>query len=95
MSTDAKAAAAKPDDQQRFIVNNIDMRDDRVSIAGAMPGTWIAHVSYLVRAVTPGEYVQPPVRAEQMYDINENSIRGAGGKFIVTSATADVATVHE
>jgi uncharacterized protein YfaS (alpha-2-macroglobulin family) len=61
----------------------VDMRDDRVIIAGDMPGVWKAHCTYLARAVTPGTYTVPPVRCEAMYDLNTNAMSGAG-KLTVT-----------
>ena len=39
---------------------------------------WELRTSYLARAVTPGIYVLPPLRAECMYDIAINGIAGAG-----------------
>ncbi|HEX8915823.1 MAG TPA: alpha-2-macroglobulin family protein, partial [Humisphaera sp.] len=43
-------------------------RDDRMVVVGHVgsAGTW--RFSYLARAVSPGEFVAPPVRAECMYD---------------------------
>jgi uncharacterized protein YfaS (alpha-2-macroglobulin family) len=60
-----------------------------------MPDASKARCTYLARAVTPGTYVLPPVRAEQMYDIDVNGLSGAGGTLTVTGATADVASVHD
>ncbi len=57
-----------------------DVRDDRLVLfphpltgAPGAPQTW----HYTVRAVTPGRFVVPPLRAEAMYD---PSVRGTHGK---------------
>jgi uncharacterized protein YfaS (alpha-2-macroglobulin family) len=93
LSTSAKESDTvddRGDKTPRFAGDRIDARDDRMVMIGSMPAA-IARCSYLARAVTPGIYILPPVRAEAMYDINTNAISGAGGRFIVTSATASVA----
>jgi uncharacterized protein YfaS (alpha-2-macroglobulin family) len=82
-------------DIQNFGDSRLDVADDRVVIVGSMPSAWKARCTYLARAVTPGVYVLPPVRAEQMYDINVNALRGAGGTLTVTSATSNIASVHD
>jgi hypothetical protein len=73
----------------------MDIRDDRVILMGDMTSSGSATVEYLARAVTPGTYVIPPVRAEAMYDIAENGISGAGGKFVVGSPPTNVANARE
>ncbi|MDQ6611767.1 MAG: alpha-2-macroglobulin, partial [Gemmatimonadota bacterium] len=61
-----------------------ELRDDRVLWAATVlwPGKYT--VSYLARASTPGTFVRPPARAEEMYD---RSIfgRSDGGTFSVTT----------
>ena len=68
----------------------LDMRDDRVVVTCGMPGAGKARCSYLARAVTAGSFALPPVRAEQMYDLNLNAMSGAG-RVVVTSTPSDVA----
>lgn len=59
-----------------------EVRDDRLVVMGDLyrteDGRWQMQASYLARAVTPGTYVVPPLRAECMYDIAVNGIAGAG-----------------
>jgi uncharacterized protein YfaS (alpha-2-macroglobulin family) len=100
LETSARDKADEPQsksDVPGFADDRIDVRDDRVVIVGSMPsGTGRARLTYLARAVTPGVYVLPPVRAEQMYDINVNAISGGGGTFTVTTANGGgVASVRE
>jgi alpha-2-macroglobulin len=84
-----------PKQIQSFDNDRLDMRDDRVIIAGQMPNTWKARCTYLVRAVTPGIYVIPPILAEAMYDINTNALSGASGTLTVTSTTSNMASIGE
>lgn len=59
-----------------------EVRDDRLVTMGdlsyAGDKQWEMRTSYLARAVTPGTYVLPPLRAECMYDITISGIAGAG-----------------
>lgn len=59
-----------------------EVRDDRMVVMGDLSrtedGRYELRTSYLARAVTPGTYVLPPLRAECMYDIAINGIGGAG-----------------
>ncbi len=59
-----------------------ELRDDRLVTMGNLyqggNQRWEMRTSYLARAVTPGTYVLPPLRAECMYDIAINGIAGAG-----------------
>ncbi len=74
--------------------NRVDIRDDRVVIMFDMH----AHTQryeYYARAVTPGVYAMPPVRAEAMYDIAQNGLSGAGGKFTVLSPSPNIATIRD
>jgi uncharacterized protein YfaS (alpha-2-macroglobulin family) len=92
LETAAKDTAER--DNSTFGNGCVDMRDDRVIIAGDMPNAWKAHCSYLARAVTPGTFTVPPVRCEAMYDANTNAVSGAGKLTVaplskVISASAD------
>ena len=60
-----------------------EIRDDRVvwSASWLWKGTW--DLSYIARATTPGTFVRPPARAEEMYDPGVNG-RSDGGRFTVT-----------
>lgn len=71
-----------------FEPDYLDIRDDRVVLMGDMPYGGSAIYRYLVRAVTPGAYVVPPVRGECMYDLGVNSINGGGGTLTVKSGHA-------
>ena len=62
----------------------LDVRDDRVIAVGAVP-SGVSAWSYLVRAVTPGTYIIPPVRGECMYDPSINSLSGGGAQLVITS----------
>ncbi len=61
----------------------VDMRDDRVLVFGGLTSFWghglyeLQH-SYLARAVTPGTFVLPPLRAECLYDVSVSGIAGSG-----------------
>ena len=59
-----------------------EVRDDRLITMGDLrrsdQGKWVLTGGYLARAVTPGTYALPPLRAECMYDIAVNGIAGAG-----------------
>ena len=63
-----------------------EIRDDRVvwSASWLWRGTW--DISYIARATTPGTFVRPPARAEEMYDPGVNG-RSDGGTFTVTAKT--------
>jgi uncharacterized protein YfaS (alpha-2-macroglobulin family) len=62
-----------------------ELRDDRVVYSASVlwPGTYT--VSYLARATTPGTFVLPPARSEEMYNPGVNG-RTGGGTFTVTPA---------
>jgi uncharacterized protein YfaS (alpha-2-macroglobulin family) len=56
-------------------VRHVDVRDDRVLLfVREVEGR--RSFRYAARAVTPGEYVCPPVQAECMYDPNVRSVHG-------------------
>ncbi len=60
-----------------------EIRDDRVvwSASWLWKGTW--DLSYVARATTPGTFIRPAARAEEMYDPGVNG-RSDGGTFTVT-----------
>jgi len=88
-------SSADPKQIVSFEDNRVDVRDDRVIIAGQMPDASEARCTYLARAVTPGKYVIPPVRAEAMYDINANALSGAGGTLTVEPSNSTLANLGE
>ncbi|MBN1808980.1 MAG: hypothetical protein JW909_07910 [Planctomycetes bacterium] len=61
----------------RLDVRHVERRDDRIIVFGSVrPGLNV--FDYAVRAVTPGEYVLPPVEASCMYDPDLFSVYGRG-----------------
>ena len=54
------------------------MRDDRLVLMCRMTGAGTGHYTYLARAVAPGHFTAPPVRAECMYDLGTSSLWGGG-----------------
>lgn len=76
----ATSAAGRPNTQTQGWRSEV--RDDRLVVMGDLSrtedGRWELRASYLARAVTPGTYVLPPLRAECMYDIAVNGVAGAG-----------------
>lgn len=64
--------------------NMLDMRDDRLVLVVEIPNSGKGAYHYLARAVTPGNYVIPPVHAECMYDTAMESTYGGGGTMNVT-----------
>ncbi len=87
--------AGDPAKLPMFEIGRTDIRDDRVVFMGSMPNTGKARIEYYARAVTPGIYVMPPVRAEAMYDISENGLSGAQGKFTVLAPTPNIASIKD
>ncbi len=75
-------AAAQSRSDDGSYAERTEVRDDRLIIMGDLgknaDGKWVMRARYLARAVTPGTYTLPPVRAECMYDIAVNGIAGAG-----------------
>jgi uncharacterized protein YfaS (alpha-2-macroglobulin family) len=75
------------DDDNTFQPRRIDMRDDRLILMGELPAVGRAlSYTYTARAVAPGTFVVPPVRAECMYDIGTSAISGGGRVLHVTPA---------
>ncbi|MGD0770430.1 MAG: MG2 domain-containing protein [Tepidisphaeraceae bacterium] len=98
LATTAKEENTTSEDGARiatFADDRMDVRDDRVVIMGDMPDAGEARCEYLARAVTPGVYVVPPVRAEAMYDIATCAIGGAGGTFTVWKDQGQIAGIRQ
>ena len=58
-------------------LRHTESRDDRLIVfAGGFSGKKVFY--YLIRAVTPGVYVYPPISAEAMYDPALRSVSGCG-----------------
>lgn len=70
---------------QHFQLTKLDVRDDRLVVVGHLFRAGAATYTYSARAITPGTFVIPPVRAEVMYDIGQNSLSGGGGKMVIKS----------
>ena len=56
---------------------HVDIRDDRLIVFANVP-SGRRFYRYIARAVTPGEFALPPVKAECMYDESITSVNGAG-----------------
>jgi uncharacterized protein YfaS (alpha-2-macroglobulin family) len=54
------------------------MRDDRLILMGDLPAGRALTYTYAARAVAPGTFIVPPVRAECMYDIGTAALSGGG-----------------
>jgi uncharacterized protein YfaS (alpha-2-macroglobulin family) len=75
----AKSSKRANDDQDdTFQPRRLDMRDDRLILMGDLPAGRSLTYTYAARAVAPGAFVVPPVRAECMYDIGTAAISGGG-----------------
>jgi hypothetical protein len=72
------AAETTSDITEPFENVHIDVRDDRMILVGDFAGGKPARFVYLARALTPGVFTLPPVRAECMYDIGTHSVFGGG-----------------
>ena len=59
-----------------------NLRDERVEAFGALVWEGVWSYSYVARATTPGRFVVPPPKAEEMYS-PETFGRGAGDRLIV------------
>jgi alpha-2-macroglobulin len=59
-----------------------NMRDERVEAFAAMLWEGVHKYEYLARATTPGNFVVPPTKAEEMY-MPETFGRGASDRVIV------------
>jgi uncharacterized protein YfaS (alpha-2-macroglobulin family) len=75
----ALAKASKDSNEDAtFQPHRVDMRDDRLILMGDLPAGRTLTYTYAARAVAPGTFVVPPVRAECMYDIGTSAICGGG-----------------
>ena len=61
-----------------FDPDHIDIRDDRLLLFTDLPEKGELHYRYIVRAVTKGEFVLPPISATCMYDPSILSVHGQG-----------------
>lgn len=64
--------------ENQLVPDYADVRDDRVLVFASLPERGIYHFYYTLRAVTEGEFVLPPVKAESMYNPEIVSISGWG-----------------
>ncbi|MFT7519580.1 MAG: hypothetical protein ACI9MC_001722 [Kiritimatiellia bacterium] len=58
------------DENKLWKTDNMNLRDDRLEVFGALNAGQEVQVVYGARAVTAGNYTLPPVEAEAMYDPN-------------------------
>jgi uncharacterized protein YfaS (alpha-2-macroglobulin family) len=66
-------------EKQTLALAHTDVRDDRLVVfAGPFAGGKAYTYYYAVRAVTPGEFVWPAIRADCMYDPAARSAHGVG-----------------
>jgi uncharacterized protein YfaS (alpha-2-macroglobulin family) len=66
-----RSAALPPlghDHQELLLPEFLERRDDRFLFFGSLIGNGTGYARYVVRAVTRGKFVIPPLRAEAMYD---------------------------
>ena len=75
---------SKPYDFFRtYWYDHVETRSDRVAVFARHLPTGVYNLTYLARAVTPGEFVAPGPRAEEMYSPQVFG-QGAGAKIEVT-----------
>ena len=68
-----------------FVDEREEVRDDRLVLLGRINAAGAGRFVYLARAVTPGTFIVPPVRAECMYDLGTSSLNGGGEMLKVAS----------
>ncbi|MDB5356431.1 MAG: alpha-2-macroglobulin domain protein [Phycisphaerales bacterium] len=73
------------EEEPHFAAGRADMHDDRLVVMGRLTDGRAGTYVYTARAVAPGVFVVPPVKAECMYDSAANSLWG-GGTFTVLAA---------
>ena len=56
------------DSSKLWNTDHMNVRDDRVEVFGTLPQGKVVSFTYAVRATSAGDFVQPPVEAEAMYD---------------------------
>ncbi len=66
-----------------------DIRDDRLILYGELAQGKDEHFYYAVRAVTAGEFILPPIRAEAMYAPMKASVASSGQITIVQPKRGD------
>jgi uncharacterized protein YfaS (alpha-2-macroglobulin family) len=57
---------------------HLEAREERVIIIPSGAGKWRQSYSYVLRAVTPGEFLLPPITAEAMYEPEYRAILPTG-----------------
>jgi uncharacterized protein YfaS (alpha-2-macroglobulin family) len=67
-----------------------DIRDDRIVLFSSVQ-TGSQKYEYLARAITPGTFAVPPVRAECMYDLSTFSLTGSGTMTVTAEKPVPVA----
>jgi hypothetical protein len=77
--------SSKSGNVPNFGASHVDVRDDRLILVGDFAGGQPARFVYLARALTPGVFTVPPVRAECMYDIGTHSVFGGGNTLTIES----------
>jgi uncharacterized protein YfaS (alpha-2-macroglobulin family) len=76
-SSGSSLVVAEPPPPPELSVRHVERRDDRLILFADMPVGQGEH-RYLVRAVTAGSFVLPPVEASCMYDPGIYSVSGKG-----------------
>ena len=69
--------------KDRWQIAHRNSRDDRIELFGRLKRGKTVRYSYRVRAVSAGEFRQPPVEAEAMYDPDLNSRKLGGSVKII------------
>jgi uncharacterized protein YfaS (alpha-2-macroglobulin family) len=64
--------------QRSIVPDYMDIRDDRMNIYLNLPKGKTVEFYYMLRAVTTGEFVLPPVKGEAMYDPFQSSVANSG-----------------
>jgi uncharacterized protein YfaS (alpha-2-macroglobulin family) len=70
------ATAIKPEDPM-YVPDRIEFLDDRVILFSSVYTTPCVY-RYMLRVITPGEFILPPIEASCMYDAGYASIHGEG-----------------
>jgi alpha-2-macroglobulin len=79
------------EEEPHFAAGRADMRDDRLVVMGRLTDGRAGTYVYTARAVAPGVFVVPPVKAECMYDSATNSLWGGGTFTVLTADSAKIA----
>ena len=82
-ATDLKKPSKEETPADSFEIQHMDVRDDRLVLVGAVQASKNNKYVYLARAVTPGVYAMPQVRAECMYARSVSSLSGENDLFTV------------